>query len=88
MCKYCGKEHEMIGDVVCPFKKQFGESYKTKYIKDFHSDTWPHYFEIDLNKKEKKKPEEPIKNKKTSFQLYMERQAKLGGGAGQDNNRD
>lgn len=45
MCKYCGKEHGMIGDVVCPFKKQFGESYKTKYIKDFHSDTWPHYFE-------------------------------------------
>lgn len=84
MCKYCGYEHGIIGDVVCPAK----QPYKTKYIKDFFSDTWPHYFEIDLNKEEKKKAEEPTKNKRTSFQLYMERQAKLGGGAGQDNNRD
>lgn len=31
----------MIGDVVCPVS----QPYKTKYIREFFSDTWPHYFE-------------------------------------------
>jgi len=31
MCKYCGINHGMIGDVVCPNKKRFTESYVSKF---------------------------------------------------------
>lgn len=27
MCKYCGINHGIIGDVVCPIKKRFPEAY-------------------------------------------------------------
>lgn len=48
MCNFCGYEHGIIGDVVCPVKQRFPTQYVSKYIHDFFTDTWPHYFEIQL----------------------------------------
>jgi hypothetical protein len=46
MCNYCGYEHGIIGDVVCPVKKRFPQTYTSKYISEFHTDTWPHYLAL------------------------------------------
>lgn len=70
MCKYCGYEHGIIGDVVCPVKKNFPDFYATKHIPLLEV-KWPveriNFISVlsDTKKKE--------------FQEYMENEARLGG---------
>ncbi len=43
MCKYCGYEHGIIGDVVCPILKRFPLGYSSEKV---FNDTWPSTLEV------------------------------------------
>ncbi len=43
MCNYCGYEHGMIGDVVCPVKLPFAQPYNSRSV---FTDTWPSVLEV------------------------------------------